>query len=195
MSHVEVFGFPFSTYVQTALLAAAEKGVPATLTPVEFRAESHRALHPYIKMPALRHGSLHLYEAAAIAVYLDEAFDGPSLQPAKPEGRALMWQWISAANAYFYPAFVQALLSEDGGGEGAAVEQARALSLLDAALADRPYLAGEALTLADLFVAPMLSFLVEKKGGAAKLLADRTRVRAWLERVAGRESFGRLAAA
>ncbi len=195
MSQVEVFGFAQSTYVQTALLAAAEKGAPAVLKPVEFRAESHRQLHPYAKMPAMRHVPVRLYETAAIAVYLDEAFAGPSLQPVEPVGRALMWQWISAANAYFYPAFVQAVLSEDGGGEGAAEEQARALGLLDDALADAPYLAGDALTLADLFVVPMLTFLVEKKGGTAKVLADRTRLAAWLERVTGRESFGRLAAA
>jgi len=195
MSQIEVFGFAPSTYVQTALLTAAEKGIPVTLMPLEFQAESHRAVHPYLKMPAMKHGKLALYETAAIAVYLDETFPGPSLQPKNPEGRARMWQWISAANAYFYPAFVQAELSEGGGGEGAAVDQAQALTLLDAALADRPYLAGDALTLADLFVAPMLSFLVEKKGGAAKLLADRKRLAAWLQRVTGRESYGRLAAA
>jgi len=195
MSQVEVFGFAPSTYVQTALLAAAEKGISAVLKPLEFGAESHRQLHPYAKMPAMRHGSVRLYETPAIAVYLDAAFPGPSLQPAEPVGRALMWQWISAASAYFYPAFVQAALSDGGGGKGAAEEQERALGLLDAALVDAPYLAGDTLTLADLFVAPMLLFLVEKKGGAAKLLVDRKPLAAWLERVTGRESFGRLAVA
>jgi glutathione S-transferase len=194
MAQVEVFGFTGSTYVQTVLVAAAEKGAEFALRPLEFGAESHRVLHPFLKMPAMRHGAVHLYETAAIAVYLDEAFPGPSLQPAVPADRALMWQWISAANAYFYPAFVRATLAEDGGAD-AAGEQERSLAALDGALAGRSYLVGDTLTLADLFVAPMLAFLVEKRGGAAKVLADRQRLAAWLERVRGRESFGRLAAA
>jgi glutathione S-transferase len=71
MSQVEVFGFAPSTYVQTALLVAAEKGIPALLLPLEFGAESHRQLHPYAKMPVMRHGLVRLYETAAIAIYLD----------------------------------------------------------------------------------------------------------------------------
>jgi glutathione S-transferase len=195
MPNIEVFGFAPSTYVQSVLATAAEKGVACVLHPVEFRAESHRALHPFARMPAMQHGSLHLYETAAIAVYLDEAFGGPALQPKSPTERALMWKWISAANDYFYPAFVRAVLAEDSGADGTAGERARCLGVLEEALDGHAYLVGDALTLADLFVAPMLAFLVEKKGGAAKVLADRKHLAAWLARVTGRESFGRQAAA
>ncbi len=195
MSKVEIFGFAGSTYVRTALAIAAEKGVACDLRPLEFGAEGHRVLHPFLKMPVMRHGALHLYETAAIATYLDEVFPGPSLQPKSPAERAAMWQWISAANAYFYPAFVQTVLAEDGGPEAAGA-QGRSLAVLEEALASRAYLAGDSLTLADLFVAPMLAFLVEKRGGAAKVLAGRPRLALWFECVtAGRESVGRLVAA
>ena len=46
----------------------------------------------------------------------------------------------------------------------------------------RPYLAGDALTLADFFVAPMLPFLVEKKGGGLSSLPTGRALAAWLER-------------
>jgi len=44
-----------------------------------------------------------LYETSAIVAYLEELFPTPALQPATVEGRALMNQWISAVNSYYYP--------------------------------------------------------------------------------------------
>src|SRR5262249_22389458 len=40
---------------------------------------------------------------SAIAAYVDEAFDGPALQPKDLRARARMNQWISAVNSYYYP--------------------------------------------------------------------------------------------
>lgn len=142
MSQPKIFGFAGSTYVRTVLFAAAEKGVACTLEPLEFRSDAHRALHPFAKMPAMRHRDIQLFETAAIAVYLDEAFDGPSLQPAAALDRATMWQWISAANAYFYSAFVGATLAEGGHDAEAGEERERSLTLLADALRGRSYLVG-----------------------------------------------------
>jgi len=195
MSQPKIFGFAGSTYARTVLFAAAEKGVACTLEPLEFRSDAHRALHPFAKMPAMRHRDIQLFETAAIAVYLDEAFDGPSLLPATALDRATIWQWISAANAYFYPAFVGATLAEGGHDAGALEERGRSLTLLADALRGRSYLVGDALTLADLFVAPMLAFMFENGGAADDPLAGRSALRDWLDRVTSRESYGRLAAA
>ena len=41
-------------------MVCEEKGVPYTLSPLEFRAESHHALHPFLRMPVLRAGELRL---------------------------------------------------------------------------------------------------------------------------------------
>ena len=38
------------------------------------------AIHPFGKMPVLRHGDFTLCESKAIATYLDRAFDGPSFE-------------------------------------------------------------------------------------------------------------------
>jgi glutathione S-transferase len=195
MSQVEVFGFAGSTYVRTALAAAAEKGIACVLKPLEFRAERHLRLHPFAKMPAMLHGVLRLYETAAITAYFDEAFEGPALQPSAPIERAAMWQWVSAANAYFYPAFVHAELAEDGGGPGADEARERALCVLDEALAERRFLVGDSLTLADLFAVPMVAFMAEKRGGAEKALAGRMAIRRWLEGATRRAGFGGLVAA
>jgi glutathione S-transferase len=194
MTNVEIFGFPPSTYTQSALLIAAEKGADTTLTPVAFGEPSHRAVHPFARMPAMRHGDVQLYETAAIGVYLDEAFGGPSLQPATATARANMWQWISSAVDYFYPVLVSATLRH---GEGDPpldqTERIRALDVLETGLAKSDFLVGDSVTLADFVVGPMLRFQI----GAAKdedLLADRPNLKAWLERLTARQSFSTLAA-
>ncbi|MCP4381541.1 MAG: glutathione S-transferase family protein [Hyphomicrobiales bacterium] len=194
MTNVEIFGFAPSTYTRTALLAAAEKGVPHTLSPVEFGAESHRALHPFARMPAMKHGDVHLYESAAIAVYLDEAFDGSSLQPAAPVDRARMWQLTSSAIDYFYGPLVRDML---GHAQGAAApdpaERDRVLDRLEAAASGSDYLVGDAITLADLVIAPMVRFQVDSAEGE-NLLAKRPHLANWLNRLAERESFKALEA-
>jgi glutathione S-transferase len=52
------------------------------------------ARHPFGKIPAFEHDSFRLYEAGAIARYIDEAFAGVPLQPADVRGRARMTQII-----------------------------------------------------------------------------------------------------
>lgn len=195
MSEVEIFGFGGSTYVQTTLAIAAEKGAACVLRPVEFGAASHLALHPFAKMPVMRHGSICLFETLAIAVYLDETFEGSALQPKSAVDRAIVFQWISASIDYLYPALVRATLADHKGGEAGAKERERCLAILSGALAGRSYLAGGALTLADLFVAPMLAFMAGQLGGAGKALAGNAHLAGWLDRVTRRESFGGLAAA
>src|SRR5262245_50559818 len=63
----------------------------------------HLALHPFDRVPILRHGDFMVYETSAIASYVDEAFGGPRLTPQDVRARARMNQWISAVNSYYYP--------------------------------------------------------------------------------------------
>ncbi len=50
----------------------------------------YRARHPFAKVPAFEHDGFELYETAAIMRYVDETFEGPSLQPDEPRARARM---------------------------------------------------------------------------------------------------------
>ena len=63
----------------------------------------HLALHPFDRVPILRHGDFMLYETSAIVTYIEELFPTPALRPDTPQGRARMNQWISAVNSYYYP--------------------------------------------------------------------------------------------
>ena len=105
MSEVTLFGFARSTYVQMAGIVLTHKEVQYAFHDLEteMNTPSHIALHPFERVPILRHGSLTIYETSAIVSYVNEAFDGPNLTPSDPQRRAHMNQWISAVNAYYYP--------------------------------------------------------------------------------------------
>jgi glutathione S-transferase len=103
MAELILHGAPRSNLVRTCLIALAEKGVEFTHDPARPQTPEQLARHPWGKLPALTHGAVTLYETVAVTRYIDEAFDGPALQPADPAGRARMSQWISVYSAYFDP--------------------------------------------------------------------------------------------
>jgi len=99
-----VYGFPRSTYVNIVRLVLTHKDVPYTFHDLEtvMGKEEHLALHPFDRVPILRHGDFTIYETSAIASYVDEAFAGPRLTPQDVRTRGRMNQWISAVNSYYY---------------------------------------------------------------------------------------------
>jgi len=105
MPDVTLFGFPRSVYVQMAGIVLTHKEVPYAFHDLEteMKTPSHRALHPFERVPILRHGDFTVYETAAIAAYVDDAFAGSKLTPDDPQQRGRMNQWISAVNGYYYP--------------------------------------------------------------------------------------------
>lgn len=199
MSDVILYGFPQSSYVWTARLVLHEKGVAYDLDPCGTDAPAQAARHPFAKVPAFRHGDLVLFETLAIARYVDEAFDGPPLQPAAPGERARMTQWISATLSYFYPSmirncvlerFAPLLFGRDPEEELVAAARptvARHLDILDQALAATGRLAGDGVTLADLFLLPIVHYLGMTPEGKA-LLPARANIERWRSAMGDRGS-------
>lgn len=184
MKPVTIFGFAGSTYTRTARMVCLEKAIPYELAPLEFGAESHRARHPFLKMPTLEHDGTYLFETLAIASYIDAIGSGASLRPRRPEQEAVMLQWISVAIDYLYRDLVAALLDSKPP-EGTSKITA-AMDILDATLRRGSFLAGEALSLADLFVAPMIGFAIEKTGVEPGPRRDLSR---WWNAVRERRSY------
>ena len=156
-----LYGFPPSTYTQTALMTASEAGVDVELRPLEFKKASHLALHPYGKMPAFEYDDVRLFETLAIATYLDRVFGKSKLTPSDPVAQAHMLQWISVAIDYAYEDLVNGMHAEAPSPEAitAACEQ---LKLIDAGLTGREFLAGDSFSLADLFLYPMIEYASRK---------------------------------
>src|SRR5580692_6258361 len=98
MAELEIIGAPQSNFVRTVRMACAEKSVPYTLNGVFPHAPEVDAIHPFGKIPVMRHGEVALAETKAICSYVDLAFEGPHLIPRDPVGAARTEQWISLIN-------------------------------------------------------------------------------------------------
>jgi glutathione S-transferase len=171
MSEPILYGFPRSTYVRTARMALEEKGVAYRMEPANLGSEEYQKLHPYRKMPAFQHGDVTLYETLAITSYIDGVFAGPPLEPRDPVDRAFMLQWISVIGAYAYDALIRRYAfhyifpkGADNKPDQQAIEAAlpdvrRQLKLLEEGYGSREYLVGDQVTLADLFLAPILVYV------------------------------------
>ncbi len=200
MSTLTLHGFPISTYVRTCRMAADEKGVAYELDPAEPQTPEQLAQHPWGKVPAMTHGDVKLYETTAIAEYIDDAFDGPALQPADVATRAKMHQHISVINCYLYPPsivsiVIQRLVVPQQGGSAdedmikAAIPKAeKALGVVNDALDDSEYLVGDSMTLADLFLLPITHYLSVTAPEGQDLLSKTPNINRWQEQMLQRES-------
>jgi len=196
-----LYGADYSVYVRIARMALEEKGVDHELVPLDiFAADGIPAWylehHPFGRIPAFEHDGFRLFETNAIARYVDEAFDGPALQPADARGRARMGQMTGMLDAYGYRAMVWDVAVErlesaepDEVLIAGGLSQAETvLKVLTSLKADGPWLLGDQLTLADLHAAPIIGYF-DKVAEGQKLLAEFPEIQAWWGRIAARQAF------
>ena len=200
MTELVLLGDPRSIYVRTARMACVEKGVDYRLEPVAPHSDEVMAIHPFGRIPAMRHGDVELFEAAAIGVYVDGTFDGPPLHPADTIGRARMVQWISAFNDYMHPPMIRRYVLQyvfpkgpDGQPDRTVIDEAvpdieKHFAILDATYGERNFLVGDTVTMADLFLAPTLFYISVMPEGE-QLLAGAPNVKRACAAMAERESF------
>ncbi len=207
MADPVIYGPAFSTYVRSVRLALEEKGAPYHLEEINIlegahQTPEHRARHPFTKVPAFEHDGFELYETVAMLRYVDETFEGPSLQPDEPRARARMAQVLSIIDAYAYPAcigacVIQRLVVPLTGGTpdedvvAAAVPQATtSVEALEALLDGNEFFAGDKLSLADLHVVPIYDYFSQTPEGEAAL-AGAPNLRRWWDAISQRESVER----
>jgi glutathione S-transferase len=203
MARPIVYGPAGSTYVWSARLALAEKGVAHELVEVGFgphREEPHLSRHPFAKVPAFEHDGFMLYETQAILRYIDEGFMTSPLQPTDLHQFARMNQIIGIVDAYAHPSIAMGILVNrmlaprlglpvDEAAVEAALPRARlCLSEVARLMGDEPYLAGERISLADLMVAPLFYYFSRLPEGEAPF-ADNPSLLPWLRRMEDRQSF------
>jgi glutathione S-transferase len=199
MAQVTLYGSPISTYVRTARIALAEKGVGYDLKDVWVDSPEIKQRHPFQKIPVLRHGDFELYETFAVTRYIDEAFPGPALQPSDAKARARMTQWISVHNSYCYPTLIGGIVlervapkllnrpSDEAKIKATLPDAQQRLDVLEKALGTTPYLAGIEPTLADYFLYPVMFYVSVVPEGNA-LLESRRGLRRWMAAIGDRKS-------
>ena len=206
MAHPIVYGPAGSTYVWSARLALAEKGVTHELVDVPFgahRQEPHLSRQPFAKVPAFEHDGFALYETQAILRYIDGAFPGAPLRPSELKRLARMDQLIGICDWYLFPqvavtiAFQRIVKPLFMGGtpdeeiiKGAIPNAERCFAVIAGFLESRQgaYLTGAQLSIADIMIACHMSMLVATPECAA-IIARHAALRDWLTRIEARPSM------
>jgi len=182
MSDPVVYGFPRSTFVNIVRLVLMHKDIPYVFHDLEsvMGKSEHLALHPFNRVPILKHGDFTVYETSAIVSYIDEAFEGSRLTPPEVRTRARMNQWISVVNSYLYPYMIfhvtherlvfpeLGIASDEKVVAHALPKVELGLSVIERELAHgKDYLLGSELTLADYYLLPCtFAFSLTEEGRA-----------------------------
>jgi glutathione S-transferase len=180
-----LYGYRYSVYLRIARMAFFEKGVSVGHAEVDPFADdipaSYLEMNPFGRVPTLVDGDFVLYETTAITRYLDEAFDGPPLQPDDPRRRARMNQIVAILDSYGYQPMVRQVFSErvfnahlGRTPDEAIVERGMAASglvlrALESLCGDDGTLVDKSITLADLHLAGMMAYFTAAEEGAVAL--------------------------
>src|SRR5262249_30919855 len=158
------------------------------------------AIHPFGKVPVMRHGNLELCESKAIATYIDHSFSGPKVIPEDPCAGAAVEQWVSLVNTIIDPTMIRIYLlnyifpkGPDGKPDRAAIDGTvpalqQQMGLLDKQVAKTGHLAGSEFTLADINLLPILFYVRQFPEGGAAMAAAKN-VEAYYARHSSRPSF------
>ena len=174
MSKIILYGFSGSTYVRTVRMLLAEKGAPYEQVPVDvLKGEPHQpehlARHPFGKVPVLDYDGFRIIETSAIAPYLDEVLPGPSFTPDTPKDRARMRMTMGVIDSYGYGALIGVagyhLFPDFIGGQNEEARRhgittgRRVLQEMMALRGSDAFIAGAKPSLADLYLAPICSYV------------------------------------
>jgi len=189
VKHLRIYGVA-RTRAFRALWVAEELGIPYEHKPIEIgdagaRTPEFLALNPNGRLPVIVDGDFVLPESLAITLYLAKKHSFGKLYPDRLEDEARVWQWSFWAVAEvdrgvniwslhavrLPPAERDTVLREE-----ALKVIAAPFKVLDAAVAQQPYLLGADFTVADLNVAAVISRAVDMD------LSAWPNVKAWLLR-------------
>src|SRR5579863_9779272 len=168
-----IYGTDMSTYVRTARMAFEEKPAQYELVDVsvvrgETKLPEHLARNPFGTVPAFEHDGMKIYETSPIIRYVDQVWSGASLTPNDPRDRARMNQIVSIIDYHGYPTIIwkivaHRLLPQLVGGTDENVIAAGipktelCLKEFDRIKGSSKFLAGDQVSLADLYLAPVLA--------------------------------------
>ncbi|MBV1860137.1 MAG: glutathione S-transferase family protein [Nannocystaceae bacterium] len=157
----------------------------------ELSAPSFLEVNPNGKVPALQEGELRLWESNAIMAYLCRRHGPTSLYPEEPAARADVDRWLSWDLAHFGAHLASALFERvfkrfAGAGEPDEDSVGRSLrawapyaKVLDSSLSSRPFVCGDAVTIADFSLGSQLALAPYGRLD----LAGHPNIRAWLGRL------------
>lgn len=191
---IKLYGFPLSGHAHRVRLFLSLLGLPCEVVTVNLVQGEHRqpaflARNRFGQVPVLEDGDVTLADSNAILVYLARRYDDRHRWlPEDAVGQARVQRWLSAAAGplAFGPAAARVSVLFRQPLDPKSHELAtRLLSVMEAELGDRAYLAGDQPTLADV---AMHTYVAHAPEGGVSLEAY-PQVRAWLARVQALPGF------
>ena len=204
MAKITLWGFSGSTYVRTVRMLLAEKGVsgyeqvPVNVLEGEPKQPEHLERHPFGKVPVVDVDGFRLIEAPAITRYLDAVLPGAKLVPGDAKDAARMDMTTSILDSYGYGALIGGVVAyhlfpDFVGGKNEAMHHAGiatgklVMGEIMKIKGGSPWIAGEAVSIADLYLAPIFAYVTMTPHKAEFL--GLPGVQAWWDAISGRESF------
>ena len=201
---LKLYGFCVSNYYNMVKLALLEKGLPFEEVPfVGAQTPEALAISPRGKVPVLKTEQGFINETSVILEYLEQAQPGKALLPADPFERAQVLALCREIELYIElpgrACYAEAFFGMPV--PDAVKEKAKGELLLGFASLGRhgkfaPYVAGETLSVADLYFYYSLSLVLQvgKKVFDIDLLADMPKAKALMERMGQNPNVQRIAA-
>ncbi|AQU82410.1 MULTISPECIES: glutathione S-transferase family protein [unclassified Halomonas] len=191
---IKVYRHALSGHCHRIELMLSLLGLPATFIDVDLAAGEHKAapfinLNAFAQVPVLDDHGVILSDSNAILVYLERRYGAGHWLPNDPVKQAQVQRWLSVAagplansamkarlvtvfNAPFDPAPLIADAHE-------------LFAIVDAHLAQQPFLAGDQATLAEI---SLYSYIAHAPEGNVSL-EPYPHIRAWLQRIEALEGF------
>ncbi|KAJ7166243.1 glutathione S-transferase [Mycena filopes] len=198
MAILKLHGSKFATCTRRVATVLHELQVPFELVEVDLMKGEHKTpayltKQPFGQIPYIDDDGFILYETRAICRYIAAKHPQSGLIPTEPKANALFEQAAAAEVSNFDPSASAAGLEKVF---GMAPDQAivdKELATLDkklegyeALLAKHRYVAGETITLADLFHLPYASFVTL---GGSDIMTRRPNVARWYKELVARPSW------
>ena len=205
MKDIRLYSYRACPFARRTRMTLAEKSVDYELVEIDLRnkPDDFAQISPYGKVPVLLHTrdghAGRLYESAIINEYLNDVFPEPPLLPDDPFTRAQARIWMDYCDSKLSGISWQFMQAGDDEEKLAAARNALHESLLFIEqeglrkLGDGPYWLGERLSLVDIQFMPFLARYAEEPG-AAEVPTECTRLKAWLQLMATRDSVVQTAA-
>ncbi len=154
------------------------------------KAPDYLAISPFGQVPAIDDNGTTLSDSNGILIYLAGKYgDGYEWFPSEPVKAAVVQRWLSvAAGEIAYGPCAARLVTVFGAGldwENAKTIARNVFTVMDKALTDSAYLAGDTITLADI---ACYTYTAHAPEGGVSLEAF-PNIRAWLARIEGQPRF------
>ncbi len=192
---VKLYSLDKSGHAHRARLMLGLLGVEYDLHEMDLAGGEHKTeeflkLNPHGTVPVLDDNGTVIYDSNAILVYLAQKYDSTGKwYPSDPEKAAQVQQWLTAAASQIFSGPASArLVTVFGAGidhENAKQIAHNFFEILDKILADRDFLIGSDITIADV---AGYSYIAHAPEGDVDL-APYANIKAWLSRVEAQDGF------